>query len=41
MVTKKKSGSNREQRKLRLQQALFAIIAVMIILVMVLSLVAK
>lgn len=41
MVNKKKSGSNREQRKLRLQQALFAIIAVMIILVMVLSLVAK
>jgi len=41
MANKKKSGSNREQRKLRLQQALFAIIAVMIILVMVLSLVAK
>ena len=40
MANKKKSGSNRE-RKMHIQQAIFAIIAIMIILVMVLSLVAK
>ncbi len=41
MSDKKKSGTHREQRRLHIQQAIFAIIAVMIILVMILSLVAK
>lgn len=41
MANKKKSGANRDQRRMHLQQAIFAIIAVMIILVMILSLVAK
>lgn len=41
MSGKKKSPSTREQRRLRIQQAIFAIIAVLIILVMIISLVAK
>jgi hypothetical protein len=39
MANKKKSGS--QQHRMRVQQTIFAIIALMIILVMVLSLVAK
>jgi hypothetical protein len=39
MANKKKSGS--QQRHIRVQQAIFAIIALMIIMVMILSLVAK
>ncbi|MEN6394625.1 MAG: hypothetical protein ABFD53_12535 [Anaerolineaceae bacterium] len=41
MSAKKKTASSHEQRRLRIQQAIFAIIAVMIILVMIISLVAR
>lgn len=41
MANKKKSSSPRDQKRIHIQQAVFALIAVMIILVMILSLVAK
>jgi predicted nucleic acid-binding Zn ribbon protein len=41
MANKKKTPSNREQRRLRTQQIIFTIIALMIILVMVVGLFAK
>jgi predicted nucleic acid-binding Zn ribbon protein len=41
MARKKKEPTAREARRLRTQQIIFAVIAVMIIIVMVIGLVAK
>lgn len=41
MAQKKKIQSEREKRRLRIQQIIFSIIAIMIILVMVISLFAR
>jgi predicted nucleic acid-binding Zn ribbon protein len=41
MSNKKKQTSSREARKMRTQQIIFSIIAIMIILVMVIGLFAK
>lgn len=41
MAKKKRVLSGREQRNMRVQQIVFALIALMIIFVMILSLVAK
>jgi predicted nucleic acid-binding Zn ribbon protein len=41
MAQKKKSQSDRDKRRMRTQQVIFSVIAVMIILVMVISLFAR
>ena len=41
MTSKKKKLSNRDARRIRMQQILFVIIAIMIIIVMIVSLFAR